>query len=210
VWEAFDRGGLLVSEPLAYHLGLACGDPLSLPTPVGPRDFAVAGVFRDYASEHGRMFLEEGAYRRHWPDAAVSTLALFAAGGDAAGLRRAVSEAFAGRYRLVLTPARAILGESLAVFDRTFRITLVLRALLLGVAFIGVLSALMALQLERGKEYAVLRALGLTRAQIAGLITGESLVIGLSPAVSPSRPDCSWPVLIESRAAPRLRLDHAL
>ena len=179
VWEAFDRGGLLVSEPLAYHLGLARGDPLRLPTPAGWRDFTVAGVFRDYASEHGRLFLEEGAYRRYWPDPAVNSLALFAAGGDAAGLRRAVSEAFAGRYRLVLTPARAILAESLAVFDRTFRITRVLRALLLGVAFIGVLSALMALQLERSKEYAVLRALGLTRAQVAGLITGESLVIGL-------------------------------
>jgi putative ABC transport system permease protein len=109
----------------------------------------------------------------------VNTLALFATGGDADNLRREVSEVFAGRYRLELTPARAILAESLAVFDRTFRITRVLRALLLGVAFIGVLSASMALQLERSKEFAVMRALGLTRAQIAGLITGESLVIGL-------------------------------
>lgn len=179
VWEAFDRGGALISEPLAYHLGLARGDHLSLPTPAGPRDLTVAGVFRDYASEHGRIFLEEGAYRHYWSDPAVNTLALFASGGDADGLRREVSEAFTGRYRLELTPARAILAESLAVFDRTFRITRVLRALLLSVAFIGVLSALMALQLERSKEFAVLRALGLTRAQIAGAITGESLVIGL-------------------------------
>jgi putative ABC transport system permease protein len=179
VWDAFDRGGLLVSEPLVYHLGLVRGDHLRLPTPVGSRDFTVAGVFRDYASEHGRIFLEEAAYLQSWPDPAVNTLALFATGGDAPGLRREVSEAFAERYRLVLTPARAILAESLAVFDRTFRITRVLRALLLSVAFIGVLSALMALQLERSKEYAVLRALGLTRAQVAGLITGESLVIGL-------------------------------
>jgi putative ABC transport system permease protein len=65
------------------------------------------------------------------------------------------------------------------VFDRTFRVTDVLRGLSLIVAFIGVLSALMALQLERGKEYAVLRALGLTRSQIAGLISGESLLMGL-------------------------------
>ena len=179
VWDAFDRGGLLISEPLAYHLGLARGDHLRLPTPAGWHDFTIAGVFRDYASEHGRLFLEEAAYRRYWSDPAVNTLALFAAAGDAAGLRREVSEAFAERYRLVLTPASAILAESLAVFDRTFRITRVLRGLLLSVAFIGVLSALMALQLERSKEYAVLRALGLTRAQIAGLISGESLVIGL-------------------------------
>jgi len=199
VWEAFDRGGALISEPLAYHLGLARGDHLSLPTPAGPRDFTVAGVFRDYASEHGRIFLEEGAYRRYWSDLAVNTLALFASGGDADGLRREVSEAFDGRYRLELTPARAILAESLAVFDRTFRITRVLRALLLSVAFIGVLSALMALQLERSKEFAVLRALGLTRAQIAGLITGESLVIGLLAGVIaiPTGLLMAW-VLIES------------
>jgi len=199
VWEAFDCGGALISEPLAYHLGLARGDHLSLPTPAGPRDFTVAGVFRDYASEHGRIFLEEGAYRRYWSDPAVNTLALFARSGDADGLRREVSEVFAGRYRLELSPARAILSESLAVFDRTFRITGVLRSLMLGVAFIGVLSALMALQLERSKEFAVLRALGMTRAQIAGLITGESLVIGLLAGVIaiPTGLLMAW-VLIES------------
>ena len=211
MWEAFDRGGTLISEPLAYHLGLARGDHLSLPTPAGPRDFTIAGVFRDYASEHGRIFLEQGAYRRYWSDPAVNTLALFAKGGDADGLRREVSEVFAGRYRLELTPARAILAESLAVFDRTFRITRVLRALMLGVAFIGVLSALMALQLERSKEFAVLRALGLTRAQIAGLITGESLVIGLL-AGGYRHPDRTAHGLGADRvrATPRLRLDHAL
>jgi putative ABC transport system permease protein len=199
VWEAFDRGGLLISEPLAYHLDLTRGDLLSLPTPAGPHDFTVAGVFRDYASEHGRIFLEEGVYRRYWSDPTVNTMALFATGGDAAGLRREVSETFAGRYGLVLTAARTIFAESLAVFDRTFRITRVLRALLLSVAFIGVLSALMALQLERSKEHAVLRALGLTRAQIAGLITGESLVIGLAAAciAIPTGLLMAW-VLIES------------
>jgi putative ABC transport system permease protein len=67
------------------------------------------------------------------------------------------------------------------------------------VAFIGVLSALMALQLERGKEYAVLRALGLTRGQIAGLIGAESLLMGLL-AVAVAIPTgllMAW-VLIES------------
>jgi putative ABC transport system permease protein len=81
-----------------------------------------------------------------------------------------------------MTSAAAILDESMAVFDRTFRVTEVLRVVSLVVAFIGVLSALMALQLERGKEYAVLRALGLTRGQIAGLISGESMLMGLLAA----------------------------
>jgi putative ABC transport system permease protein len=47
------------------------------------------------------------------------------------------------------------------------------------VAFIGVLTALMAVQLERRKEYAVLRALGLTRRQVSALILLESGALGL-------------------------------
>ncbi len=151
---------------------------LTLPTPAGPRVVTVAAVFRDYASEHGRLFMDEAVYHNYWPDHQVNTLALFAQNGALESLRREVSE-LAARSAIVQTPARAILEESMAVFDRTFRVTEVLRMVSLCVAFIGVLSALMALQLERGKEYAVLRALGLTRGQIAGLITGESLLMGL-------------------------------
>ena len=71
----------------------------------------------------------------------------------------------------------------MAVFDRTFRITEVLRYLSLMVAVIGVFSALMAVQLDRRKEYAVLRALGLTRGQIARLIALESALLGLLAAL---------------------------
>ena len=197
-WQAFDDGAVLVSEPLAYHLDLAPGASLELPTPSGPLVVKVAGVFRDYASEHGRIFMNETLYRRYWPEHGVDTLALFARDGDLDRLRRDLSD-IAARHAIVLTPAGPILEESMAVFDRTFRVTEVLRAVSLIVAFIGVLSALMALQLERGKEYAVLRALGLTRAQIAALISGESLLMGLLAAcvAMPTGVLMAW-VLIES------------
>ncbi len=197
-WTGFDAGAVLVSEPLAYHLGLVPGSSLELPTPRGPLAVQVAAVFRDYASEHGRIFVDEAVYRKVWPDQQVNTLALFARDGDVDAMRREVSE-LATRYAIVMTPAAAILQESMAVFDRTFRVTEVLRLVSLIVAFIGVLSALMALQLERGKEYAVLRALGLTRGQIAGLISGESLLMGLLAAVVaiPTGVLMAW-VLIES------------
>ena len=197
-WENFDGGAVLVSEPLAYHLGLVPGASLELPAPEGPLLVKVAAVFRDYASEHGRIFLDEAVYLQYWPDQQVSTLALFARDADVEIMRRDVTE-IAARYAIVLTPAAAILNESMAVFDRTFRVTEVLRAVSLIVAFIGILSALMALQLERGKEYAVLRALGLTRGQIAGLISGESLLMGLLAAcvAIPTGVLMAW-VLIQS------------
>ena len=66
------------------------------------------------------------------------------------------------------------------IFDRTFVITRVLRLLALGVAFVGVLSALMALQLERAREHAILRATGVTRGQLIGLILMQTSAIGLA------------------------------
>src|SRR5207237_213339 len=80
------------------------------------------------------------------------------------GLRRA-----AGPADVLIRDNRALREASLVVFDRTFAITAVLRLLAALVAFAGVLSALMALGLERVHEMGGLRAHGLTPAQVWGL-----------------------------------------
>lgn len=182
-WPAFDRGALLISEPLAYRLGLAPGDALALPTSTGMHDFRIAAVFRDFASEHGRVFIAREHFRQRWEDARIDTLALFAREGDTTALLSAATGRFSGEHDLVFTAAQEIYDASMAVFERTFRITEVLRLLSVLVAFVGVLSALMALQLERRKEYAILRALGLTRWQVSQLIVIESAALGLLAAL---------------------------
>ena len=68
---------------------------------------------------------------------------------------------------------------SLQVFDRTFLITSVLRLLAIAVALLGMLGALLALQLERTGEFAVLRALGMTPLQVGGLAWLQSGFMGL-------------------------------
>jgi putative ABC transport system permease protein len=177
-WPLFDAGAVLISEPLAYRLRLSAGDRLRLVTPTGERTFPIGAVFRDFASENGRIFMPREVYDRDWSDRAIDTLALFGHVGPEV-LQSAVEQAFGDSHDLVFTDAGEIYDASMQVFDRTFRITEVLRLLSLMVAFIGVLSALMAIQLERRKEYAVLRALGLTRQQITALILVESLLFGL-------------------------------
>jgi putative ABC transport system permease protein len=57
-------------------------------------------------------------------------------------------------------------------------ITAVLRLLAVIVAFVGVVSALMALQIARGREFGILRACGLTPRQGWGLIVCESALMG--------------------------------
>ena len=76
-----------------------------------------------------------------------------------------------------------IRDRSLQIFDRTFSITHVLRLLTIGVAFVGILSALMALSLERRAEYAVLRALGITPAELRKLLIIQTGLMGLIAGV---------------------------
>jgi putative ABC transport system permease protein len=182
-WADFDAGAILISEPLAYRLALQPGDALNLPTPSGDSAFKITAVIRDFATEHGRIFMARSHYRQYWSDDRVDTLALFADSRGPAALYRAATERFSDTRHLVFTAAREIYRESMAVFDRTFRITEVLRLLSLLVAFVGILSALMALQLERRKEFAVLRAVGLTGRQLGLLIVFESVALGLLAAV---------------------------
>jgi putative ABC transport system permease protein len=114
----------------------------------------------------------------------VSGVAIEAApGADLPALMAALRERARGDQEVVVRSNRALREASLEIFDRTFAITSVLRTLTVAVAFIGMLAALMALQLERAREIAVLRTLGLTPRQVWGLVTAETGLMGLLAGV---------------------------
>jgi putative ABC transport system permease protein len=86
--------------------------------------------------------------------------------------------------RTVITRTNdALRAASLEVFDRTFQVTSVLRLLAFIVAFVGVLSALMALELERSREFGVLRATGVTPGEVWKLVVTQTGLIGLAAGV---------------------------
>ena len=100
----------------------------------------------------------------------MSILGVRAAPGTELSALVAELRARAGpQQELTVRDNRSLLASSIEVFDRSFAVTSVLRLLAVGVAFIGVLSALMALGLERARELAVLRAQGLSSRQLWGV-----------------------------------------
>jgi putative ABC transport system permease protein len=177
-WEAPDT--VLVSEPFAFHRRVGVGGTVDLATDKGPRRFRVVGVYFDYGSDAGTLLMPRSTYLHHFDDARVSGVALYAAPGqDVDALVTRVRERAGDAQALSISSNRALRETSLEVFDRTFTITHVLRLLAVGVAFIGVLSALMALQLERSREFAVLRATGLTPRQLWGLVSLQTGLLGV-------------------------------
>jgi putative ABC transport system permease protein len=181
VWPRFqDQGAVIVSEPYAYRHGVGVGSMLILRTDHGDHAFPVAGVFYDYASDQGAVLMSRRTYDRFWDDRGVSALAFRAdPGTNVPRLADALRREVRGVQDVLIQSNRALRDASLAIFDRTFAITTVLRLLATLVAFLGVLSALMAIQLERVREVAVLRAHGLTPGQVWGLVTSQAGLTGL-------------------------------
>jgi len=176
---ANDRA-VLVSESFAARRGLAPGDTLGLPVDGRLVDFDVAGIYRDYASPTGAVLMRRGLYLDRYDDTGLAGIGVHAGDNvERAGLIRRLESALGGVPGARVTDNAAVFEQSLVIFDRTFAITEVLRWLAGLVAFVGVVSALMALQLDRLREFAVLRAIGLGRGGLAGLVGGQSGLLGL-------------------------------
>ncbi|HEY7672899.1 MAG TPA: FtsX-like permease family protein, partial [Gammaproteobacteria bacterium] len=176
---------IVVSEPLASRHSLAPGDVIELPTATGNVGFEIAGVFRDYSMAGSVIIMGLGTYRRHWADAGLTSIGVHFASGVETGsgletLRAALGEQQGLRMRSTETIERL----SLAVFDRTFEITEVLRFLAGCVAFLGVLSAALALELERAREHAILRSIGWSRRELRALVLTETGLLGTAAGLA--------------------------
>jgi len=175
-----DGKGILISEPLANHRGLVVGDAVQLNTDLATVKLPVLGVFYDYTSTVGTIALDRDLYRQWWRDDRVDSLAVHLRPDADLQQTRAEVRALAAQFSdIAVTPSGEIRERSLEIFDRTFAITLALRLLTVIVAFIGIFGALMALQLERMRELAVLRAVGFTPRGIIGMVTGQSMILGI-------------------------------
>ncbi len=179
-WAALQAGDILVSEPFAFRRGITPEQhTLTLLTDRGVVTFTIRGVYYDYTTDQGTVMLHDSVYRRYFDDPFISSLGLVLAPGadQDAVIDTLRTDTLAG-LDLQIRSNRALRDSALDVFERTFSITVALQLLAALVAFIGVLSALMALQLEHTRQYAVMRANGMTPRQLWQLILMETGLMG--------------------------------
>ncbi len=176
---------VLISEPFANQNNLAVGDVLNIKTTEGVVPFKVAAIFTNYTTGKGLLVISLSNYNKYWNDQQIDSIGV-------SFTDRTRSKATQENIRALVQQQRTALSirsdadirdQSLEIFDQTFAITHVLRLLTVGVAFIGILSALMALSLERRAEYAVLRALGTTPAELRKLLFYQTGLMGLIAGV---------------------------
>ncbi len=186
LFTALDQGAVMVSEVFArrHHLPLDQPSTIRLTTANGPHDFQIVAIFYDYAApELGYLAMRLHTYQTHWQDTAISGMGLFLQPDvvpQTDEIADRLQAQFAGQYTLSVVSNRGIKEGAIEVFDRTFTITAALRLLATVVAFIGVLSTLMSLQLERTREVGTLRANGMSIPQLWGKTLLETALVGLT------------------------------
>lgn len=181
LWQRLEAGeGVIISEPLLLREDLPLPPPaMVLETDQGQQSFEVLAVMYDYASDQGSIMMDRDLYIELFGDEQISSIGLFLEPGrDPDAAVQELQQTFAGRQDVVVQSNAGVRGNALDIFDRTFAITAALQLLATVVAFIGVLSALMSLQLERARELGVLRATGMTLRQMWQLTLLETGLMG--------------------------------
>ena len=181
-YQAFRRPDkVTISEPLSRRLKLSQGDTVKIATPMGMHPFQVAGVFYDYTRDSGQMLMQRSNFERFWHDPRVNSVALYLRPGtNVPQTIEALRVGYPNARDYSFYSNRALREVVMDLFNQTFAVTQVLRVIAVLVAVIGIALNLTVLVKEREREIGTMRAVGVSRPQICGLIIWESLLVGIA------------------------------
>lgn len=171
-----------VSEAVEQRYGAAPGERLGLPIGGREHEFVVAGVWRDYARQHGAIVIERPTYAKLAGDARANDGALWLKPGTSASEAAQALRALPGGGQLEISTPGEIREVSLEIFDRSFAVTYALEAVAVLVGLFGLSSSLGAIVLARRREFGVLRHLGMTRKEIGTMLAAEGALLALAGA----------------------------
>lgn len=181
LWRQFNvEEGVFVSEAYSYKNKVSTGGKVYIPTNKGRKAFNVIGVFTDYSSDIGLIMMNLSVYRMYFNDTLLSGLAVFV--DDKSRIDKIMNQmrdTAGSDINFIVRSNYSLINSSVEIFDRTFLITNVLQLLAIIVSFIGILSALMALQLEKEKEFGILRAIGMVPSQLRKMVIIQTSLMGL-------------------------------
>jgi len=171
--RAGDPPAVWVSEAVFDLFSFSPGQNFDLPINGKNQKLVISGVFRDYARQHGAIFIDRADFIALTGDRRASDAALWLSPGTSVAQAMEAIRALPGGAQLEMAQPGEIRRLSLRIFDRSFAITYAMEAVAMLVGLFGLSSSLGAIVLARRRELGVLRHLGVTRGQIAAMLAAE-------------------------------------
>ncbi|MFD9699694.1 ABC transporter permease [Lentzea sp. NPDC059081] len=171
---------IAMREKEAKESGLSVGSSLEL----GGKTFKVAALIKDNTYGTGIVTLPAAtALSREAPKGYEKLLVKLAPGTDIATARTDLERVISTSPVAVLNSAAETKAELNAQLDQILLFIWALVGLALVIALFGIANTLTLSVLERTRESALLRALGLTRGQLRQMLVVESILMALIGAV---------------------------
>jgi putative ABC transport system permease protein len=177
-------GTAVVSSGSDVLVGLRAGDPLRVTVPGRTITLTVAATVQS-ATLVGDVVVTAADFAALFPSATGDSLVMLrtADGVPAATARHRLEAALAAHPLVEVGDLAEFRDERNAAIDQIVAVIAVLLALALIIALVGIANTLSLSVLERTRESALLRALGLTRGQLRATLLAEALLIAAAGAL---------------------------
>lgn len=173
--------GVLLSDNLAYRLGLHEGDALMVPTPEGPRRMRVEGTFLDFMGslDLGAVAVPPSQLAARWHDTQANLLRVWVTpGASVEDVRARILSTVGSGGHYVLSGAQFLAGVRDAL-DRFFLAAWAMIVLSGIVGVVGIVNAQVAAVLDRAPELTTLRMVGVSPRTLQWSIVMECGALGL-------------------------------
>ena len=176
-------GGLAVDESLLEEWQLVVGDPVAVQTPSGESvNLPIAGTLSN--TTLGSIVVDQSTWAGLGGGAdATSVLIGLREGVDANSGRHAIEEALTAFPALTVTTTSDQIANAITQVDAVLVLFTGLLGLALLIAVLGIANTLALSIVERTREIGLLRAVGMSRAQVRWMITDESTLTALFGAL---------------------------
>jgi len=171
---------VFLSSVLSEKYGLKPGNTIYLRTRSGWHPFSIAAVVVDFYN-NGQMITGSWTDMRRYfrVNDANTFLVRVQPGEDAAEVEKRIDRQLGKRYRLILELNDSLRKRAFSLLDQAFIMFDVLAVISIVVASLGVVNTLTMSVIERRREIGMLRAIGLTRNQVARMVLAEAGIMGL-------------------------------
>ncbi|MCG8922321.1 ABC transporter permease [Lentzea sp. CC55] len=199
---------IVLREREAKDAGLSIGSSVK----INDKTFEVAALIKDNTYGAGIVTLPAAqAIMKDAPKGYQKLLVKLAPGTDITVARTDLERAIASSPVAVLNSAAETKAELNAQIDQILLFIWALVGLALVIALFGIANTLTLSVLERTRESALLRALGLTRGQLRQMLVVESILMALIGAVAGVvlGAGFGW-LLVEALSNPELRISYSI
>jgi len=176
--ERVARGeAVMVTRAFAYAHGTEATDRIQMATPTGVVDLDVAAV-TDAPVENAVIMTRE-LYRERWNDPMISLIHVVSDREIDDEVPSAIRSYFGESHRLIVRSRDQIIDYFVGQVRQAFGVLYLMEGVTLVLVLLGIGDALASSVLERTREIGMMRAVGLTRKNLFGMVVLEGLTIGL-------------------------------